>query len=148
MSETHVISALRAKRAEVSGYIRDLENKVKRYRANLVHIDATIRVFAPNLNPDSIAPKRRYQRSRYIAKGEISRAVLDALRRANGQPIKTATVVDSLMAAKGFQPDDIALAESIAQRVLTVLRRLSKQGAVILGTAAPSVRCNTLIHRL
>ena len=81
MSETHVVSALRAKRAEVSGYIRELENKIKRQRANLVHIDATVRVFAPGLNPDSIAPKRRYQRSRYFAKGEISRAVLDALRQ-------------------------------------------------------------------
>jgi hypothetical protein len=109
MSEPHVITALRTKRAEVSAYIRELENKVKRHRANLVHIDATIRVFAPDLNPDSIAPKRRYQRSRYFAKGEISRAVLDALRRANVQPIKTGTVVDSLMAAKGFQPDDVAL---------------------------------------
>ena len=27
MAETHVISALRAKRAEVSGYIHDLEKK-------------------------------------------------------------------------------------------------------------------------
>jgi hypothetical protein len=44
MAETHVISALRAKRAEVSGYIHDLEKKVKRIRANLAHIDATIRV--------------------------------------------------------------------------------------------------------
>jgi hypothetical protein len=47
MAETHVISALRAKRAEISGYIHELEKKVKRMRVNLSHIDATIRVFAP-----------------------------------------------------------------------------------------------------
>jgi hypothetical protein len=38
MAETHVISALRAKRAEVSGNIHDLEKKIKRMRANLAHI--------------------------------------------------------------------------------------------------------------
>src|ERR1019366_8794902 len=85
MAETHVISALRAKRAEVSGYIHDLEKKVKRMRANLAHIDATIRVFAPDLNPDSIPPKRRYRRSRYFAKGELSRRCLDMLRVAAGK---------------------------------------------------------------
>jgi hypothetical protein len=79
MAETHVISALRAKRAEISGYIHDLEKKVKRMRANLAHIDATIRVFAPDLNPDSIPPKRRYRRSRYFAKGELFRRCLDTL---------------------------------------------------------------------
>ncbi len=47
MSETHVVSALRAKRAEVSRYIRELENKIKRQRANLAHIDATNRSNAP-----------------------------------------------------------------------------------------------------
>jgi hypothetical protein len=124
MSEPHVVSALRAKRAEVSGDIRDLENKIKRQRANLVHIDATIRVFAPGLNPDSIAPKRRYQRSRYFAKGEISRSVLDALRKAAGQPIKVSAIVADLVAVKGFQSDDTALMESVTGRVLTVLRRL------------------------
>jgi hypothetical protein len=56
MAETHAISALRAKRAEVSGCIHDLEKKVKRMRANLAHIDATIRVFAPDLNPKASRP--------------------------------------------------------------------------------------------
>jgi hypothetical protein len=38
MAETHVASALRAKRAEISGYIHELEKKIGRLRANLIHI--------------------------------------------------------------------------------------------------------------
>lgn len=34
MAETHVVSALRAKRAEISGYIHDLEKKIGRLRAS------------------------------------------------------------------------------------------------------------------
>jgi hypothetical protein len=56
MAETHVISALRAKRAEVSGYIHDLEKKVKTWRARLAHIDATIKIFSPETDPEAIPP--------------------------------------------------------------------------------------------
>jgi hypothetical protein len=46
MAEPHVITALRAKRAEISGHVADLERKLARHRANLANIDATIRLFA------------------------------------------------------------------------------------------------------
>src|ERR1700690_1110322 len=108
MAETHVVSALRAKRAEISGYIHDLEKKVKRMRANLAHIDATIRVFAPDLNPDSIPPKRRYRRSRSFAKGELFRRCLDALRAANGLPIAAGEIAQAAMADKSMNGDDPA----------------------------------------
>jgi hypothetical protein len=47
MTEPHVVTALRAKRAEISGHVADLERKLVRHRANLANIDATIRLFAP-----------------------------------------------------------------------------------------------------
>jgi hypothetical protein len=84
MSETHITSTLRAKRAEIGGYVVELERKLKQQRASLAHIDATIRLFAPGLNPDAIPPKRSYRRTRYFAKGELSRRCLDVLRDAKG----------------------------------------------------------------
>jgi cell fate (sporulation/competence/biofilm development) regulator YlbF (YheA/YmcA/DUF963 family) len=47
MTETHVVSALRAKRAEMSGYIHELEKKIGRLRASLIHIDESLRLFSP-----------------------------------------------------------------------------------------------------
>ena len=87
MAETHVISALRAKRAEVSGYIRDLDKKVKIWRARLAHIDATIKIFSPETDPEAIPPRRTYRRSNYFWKGELARLCLDELRKANGQAV-------------------------------------------------------------
>jgi hypothetical protein len=69
MAETHVVSALRAKRAEVSGYIHDLEKKVKTWRSRLAHIDATIKIFSPETDPQAIPPRRTYRRSNYFKKG-------------------------------------------------------------------------------
>jgi hypothetical protein len=46
MTDTHVISALRLKRAEISGQIHDLEKRTARQRANLANLDATIKLFS------------------------------------------------------------------------------------------------------
>jgi hypothetical protein len=131
MPETHVISALRAKRAEVSGYIHDMGNKVKRMRANIAHVDATIRVFAPDLNRNSVPPKRRCRRSRYFAKGELSRRCLDMLRAANGLPIATGEIAKAAMADKGMRPDDSLQVAAITEMVLLSLGRLRRRGVVV-----------------
>jgi len=87
MAEPHVVLALRAKRAQISGHVADLERKLARHRASLANIDATIRLYAPELDPDSIPPKRTYRRTRYFAKGELSRLIVSVLRLANGKPM-------------------------------------------------------------
>lgn len=121
MSEPHVISALRRKRAEISGHIHDLEKKAKRWRTRLSHIDAAIKIFSPEIDPDAIQPRRTYRRSRYFERGEFARLILDELRKANGEPVTTAALLADVMAAKGL-PDDPALATALTEKALTYLR--------------------------
>ncbi len=130
MPEPHVVTALRAKRAEISGYIHDLERKLARHRASLAALDATIRLYAPELNPDSIPPKRTYRRTRYFAKGELARRILSALREASGKPMTTAAITCAIVADKGFPVGEGALSEAVSDMALTVLRRLSKRETV------------------
>ena len=130
MAEPHVVSALRAKRAEISGHVHDLERKLARHRASLAAIDATIRLYAPELDPDSIPPKRTYRRTRYFAKGELSRRVVSVLRQAAGQPMTTAAITTAIVADKGFPVGEGALSQAVTDMVLTVLRRLCKQETV------------------
>ena len=106
-----MIFALRSKRVEISGYIHDLEMKVKTWRARLAHIDATIKIFSPEIDPGAIPPRRIYRQSGYFKKSEFARLCLDELRKADGQPIATATIVGGIIKAKGL-PDDPALALS------------------------------------
>jgi len=127
MAELHVVTALRAKRAEISGHVADLERKLARHRAALANIDATIRLYAPELDPDSIPPKRTYRRTRYFAKGELSRRVVGVLRQANGKPMTAAAITSAIVADKGFPVGEGALSEAVTDMVLTVLRRLCKR---------------------
>ena len=130
MSEPHVVAALRAKRTEISGQIRDLERAIKRQRIALAHIDAAIRVFAPDIDPSTIRTKRRYQHAQYFAWGELSRTVLDTLRKA-GEPLTGASIAVSIIKAKGFPKEDARLTASIRGMVLAVLRRFAKRGTVL-----------------
>ena len=127
MTNSHVASALRLKRAEISGHIHDLEKRIARQRANLANLDAPIKLFTPGTNPDAIPAKRAYRRTRYFAHNELSRLTQDALRTASG-PLTSAEIAAAVMQAKGMSPGDAAFKEIVADRALTVLRRLAKRG--------------------
>jgi hypothetical protein len=73
MSETHAISALRKKRAEVAAHVHDLEKKIKTWRARLASIDETIRIFSPETDPEAIPPRRTYRRSGNFKSSELAR---------------------------------------------------------------------------
>jgi hypothetical protein len=71
-----VVIALIAKRTEIRGYIQDLEEKARRWRTRLAHIDATLTIFSPETDPEAIPPKRQYQRGQYFRRGEFARLCL------------------------------------------------------------------------
>src|ERR1700687_3653052 len=127
MAETHVVSALCTKRAEIAGHVHDLEKKVATWRARLASIDEAIRIFSPETDPEAIQAKRLYRRARYFGRGEFARLCLEILRKAKG-PLTTAEIVASVVKAKGL-PD--GLDASLTEKALAYLRSKRKAGAVI-----------------
>lgn len=62
-------------------HITELEQQTEAARADLIHLDAVIRLFAPELAPDALPARQRHpRRLDYFAHGEIARRVLDMLR--------------------------------------------------------------------
>lgn len=56
MADPHVISALRSKRAELSGELIAAEKRIVQLRADIANLDGAIRVFDPAAAPDKIRP--------------------------------------------------------------------------------------------
>ena len=54
------VSALRRLRAKIAGEIEMHSREVDRLRATLIHIDATLRLFDPETDPNDIRAMRRY----------------------------------------------------------------------------------------
>lgn len=115
MGEAQVVSALRDKRAELSGLIADLEKRVAQHRADLLHVDAVLHLFAPELEVVSIAPKAVRRRNEWFRPGELSRTVLDVLREAPA-PLPVREIAVEVMARRGLDAGD--------GRTLMLLRKL------------------------
>ncbi len=78
----HVIGALRSKRAELAGRLRQLERQLGQQRANLAHLDATMRLFDLDLQPNDIRPKQSRARNAWCRPGECLRLIYDELCEA------------------------------------------------------------------
>src|SRR5437016_1072425 len=101
------VNALRNKRAEITGQIAMYEREVARLRAELVHLDATLRLFDPGTDPAAIEPLRRFpRRTEYFARGEVTKRVYDALRDA--PEIRAQDIADQAMLDKGMPDTDRA----------------------------------------
>ena len=50
MSKDHVVSGLIEKRRELAGIIDELQRRLDQHRADLTHIDGTLRVLASDLD--------------------------------------------------------------------------------------------------
>ena len=129
MADPHVISALRAKRAEVAGLIDSLERQIGQCRANLIHLDAVLRLYQPERDPTEIKPKRSVHRNRYFASGELARMCLEAFRDA-AEPLPIPDIVARVIAAKGFDAGDRMLQVAIGELVKATLAPMRRRGVV------------------
>ncbi len=117
-----VLSGLVRKRAELAGELEALHARIPALVAALNSVDATIRLFSPDLPLEEIAPKRA--RPRHAARpGQISRVVTSALREA-GQPLTTHDLTLRVMEARQLNAADRNLFLTMQKRVLASLRNL------------------------
>jgi len=129
-SKDHVVSGLIEKRRELAGIIDDMQRRLDQYRADLTHIDGTLRVLATDLDPETIRPKRVYRRNRYFARNELSRLCLGVLRTAAGELLSTDDIAGRVIAAKGFDAGDAMLHAAIRDQVGSIVKRLHRNGAI------------------
>jgi hypothetical protein len=131
MSPSPVIHGLIAKRAEISGIIADLEEQMRQERASLAHIDATIQLFDPDMNPKAIRPVRPAKgRSGLFANGEISRRCREAIRKAAPDPVSAESVVRQAMTDKGLDPEDKVIRQDMIRRFLWAMHRMQVAGII------------------
>lgn len=123
----YALAALKDKRASLAGEIAQLKNKLAWAESQLKHVDATIGLFAPDLDPDAIPAKRPQKRIKLFRQGELGRLILDALRTAEG-PLRTQDVVSAIMIAQGH---DEAARTALAPRVRGNLQYLQTKADAV-----------------
>ena len=122
MTELHVIGALRNKRAELAGTLRQLEQQLVQQRANLAHLDATMRLFDPGIRPKDIRPRQQRVRNAWFRPGECLRLIYDELREAT-QPVTTRELAERIMRVKAMPVADNNRRELVQKTLLASLNR-------------------------
>jgi len=122
MAEPHVIGALRNKRSELAGIVLGLEQQLVQRRASLTHLDATMRLFDPELRPEDIRPRRRRTCNAWFRPGECLRLIYDVLRDAP-EPVTTRDLAERIMAMKRLSASDARERALIQKTILASLNR-------------------------
>jgi len=122
MGELHIISALWNKRAELAGTLRQLEQQLVQRREDLAHLDATMRLFDPNVRPKDIRPRRPRVRNVWFRPGECLRLIYDELREAP-QPVTTRDLAERIMRVKAIPAADNSRRELVQKTLLASLNR-------------------------
>ena len=122
MGEPHVISALSNKRAELAGIVSQLERQLGQQQANLAHLDATMRLFDPDIRPNTIRPKQQRARRAWFRPGECLRLIYDELRDAV-QPMSTRELAERIMRVKAMPMADDRQRGLVQKTVLGSLNR-------------------------
>ena len=105
MSEPSVISSLREKRLELAGILDGLERQANARRADLAHLDATIRLFDPNDILVAAEPVRRPRYNDWFRPGECRRRIYDVLRDGM-EPMTTREIVEKMVGSSLFRVGD------------------------------------------
>jgi hypothetical protein len=122
MADPHVISALRQKRAELSGELIAAEKRILQLREDISSLDRTIRVFDPTAEPHAIRPILRRKRPTLIPRGQCSGAILDMLRHADG-PITAREIAAQLAARYQIDANNSDAMKALVAKVRNTLAR-------------------------
>lgn len=125
----HVVTGLIAKRAELAGVIEHLQAKVRQATVELDHVEATLRIFQPDIDLMAIGV-RPVPPAHHAFRGETSRIVLAAIREA-GRPIDTTAITERVMQERGLDRNDAGLFRTMSKRVGACLRHWEKQRGAI-----------------
>src|SRR5665811_598464 len=117
MTELNFIAALRNNRSELVGSLRQLEQQLAQHRTNLAHLDATMRLFDADIQPNELPPNHRRARNVWFRQGECIRLIYDELREAS-QPLTTRELAERLMQIKGMPAADGESRESVQKTLL------------------------------
>jgi hypothetical protein len=120
---THAVSAIRARLAEVSGELIAVEKRWRSLREAHHSLSQTLRMFDPDADAGQIRPKRSYRRVLPRGGRKLSLLVIDALR-VSGRPMS----MPDVMAALGNRVEAIPNAE---RRVRAALNYLARSRGII-----------------
>ena len=122
----YMLTGLVKKRAEMAGTLANMHETVAGLVRDLEHLDATIKLIAPDYEPEGIAPKMFRPPDDWSKRGQMSRMILSILRVAK-EPMTTREIAMKMILERGLATDG-AMLKTMSKRVGGSLRDLREKG--------------------
>jgi hypothetical protein len=122
----YALAALKKQRADMAGEIASLSIRILWLKQQLGHVDCTLRLLDPTIDPKGLPVSRPRKRVKLFRQGELGRLIVDALRRA-GKPLGTHEIATALLEAGGYGE---SARPSLTPRIRGNLAYLEKAGKV------------------
>jgi len=124
------VNALRNMRAKIAGKIAMHTREIDRLRAELIHLDSTLRLFDPETDPNDIPVVRLYpKRTEWFARGEVTRRLYEAFR--NEGIIWPNEVARRAIAENGIPETDSKVVQDIISIFAHVAAYLTRRGKLV-----------------
>jgi hypothetical protein len=129
----HALKTLTQLHAELGGKIEGNRHQGDKLRAQMVQVEAVMKMLDPEFNARAISAKRRNVGNPWFKRGTLFRSAVDVLRRA-GTPMTSRQIADALLAGKTPEPTRKQVAD-VQAAVLAALRK--RNGGSVVGEGVP-----------
>jgi hypothetical protein len=127
-------AALIRKRASLAGEAEALDARLCQLRADLVHLDAAIRILCPDAAPELIRPRKPSRKScNWFGRQELPRRLLASLREAE-QSLSCLQLAKAVMVQKGMDAADQIALRRVAGMVKGMLHRQDRRTVERIGS--------------
>jgi hypothetical protein len=142
----YVLSGLVKRRGELAGEIENTQTKLNMLIIDLNNLDATIRIFKPDIDLLEVKPLVLPPRN-HAFRGEVTRIVLSLLREYD-HAASTREIALQVMVARGLNTADRLLVKTVEHRTGSCLRHQRKVGLVrsAPGPAPDNLLCWQLVR--
>jgi len=124
----YVAQGLTRRPAELAGRVFNLQKELAEIAADIEHLDAVLKLVAPDLNIPAIAPKVHVPPGDWSKHGEMSRRVF-AILRVSQTPLTSRQIATQMILERGMASAPLLL-KRVTHRVNGCLRDRRKQGLV------------------
>lgn len=137
MADPHILSTLRSKQAELEDLIAAYEKKIEAARFDLMHVNATLRLFEMNGEAEPFPVHMAL--NRVLKRGEVAKICLAALAEAK-DGMDTRELAIAVIRAKGMDERDAVLRKAVALKIVSTLGMRAKRGQVASAGRRKGVR--------
>jgi hypothetical protein len=117
----YLLTGLVKRRAEITGEIERIHERLRQLLADLESLDRTIVQFDPDFQVEAIRPKAFRPPADWANRGQMSRIVLSILRQA-AEPMTTRDIALELLVSRAMDREDQRLLRLMTKRVGVALR--------------------------